>query len=266
MEGQSFQPVGVVCSHGLGKDGDAESAGGQVGDCSGCAGLEGDVGMYAFACAGLVEDGPNPGSLRHAHNRMGTDFGEGDPVPFGQRVVERDGGNQLFADEGERFELGGWRVSSSDQRQVDLAGSDPLDESVRAVLDQSDLDARMGNVERRQDVEQWGDGASRDHPDREAASDQPIDFVDGLAHGVNREQCGPGMRERRRPCGGEGGVAAGAVDKRGTEIGLELADWALTPDWLMCTRSAARVKFASSATATRYSSCLSSMTVDSRHQ
>src|SRR4051812_14358053 len=42
--------------------------------------------------------------------------------------------------------------------------------------------------------------------------------------------------------------------------------WALMPDWLMCTRSAARVKFCSSATATKYSSCLSSITVDSSSQ
>jgi len=47
---------------------------------------------------------------------------------------------------------------------LDVAGSDSLDESVRAVLDQGDLDAWMGIVERREDVEQWGDGASRDHP------------------------------------------------------------------------------------------------------
>ena len=39
--------------------------------------------------------------------------------------------------------------------------------------------------------------------------------------------------------------------------------WALTPDWLMCTRSAARVKFAVSTTATKYSSCLISITRDS---
>ena len=38
---------------------------------------------------------------------------------------------------------------------------------------------------------------------------------------------------------------------------------ALTPDWLTWTRSAARVKLASSATATKYSSCLSSITSDS---
>ena len=41
---------------------------------------------------------------------------------------------------------------------------------------------------------------------------------------------------------------------------------ALTPDWLMCTRSAARVKLASSATATKYSSCLSSITRDSSYE
>jgi hypothetical protein len=39
--------------------------------------------------------------------------------------------------------------------------------------------------------------------------------------------------------------------------------WALTPDWLICTRCAARVKFASSATAMKYSSCLISIATDS---
>ena len=42
--------------------------------------------------------------------------------------------------------------------------------------------------------------------------------------------------------------------------------WALTPDWLTCTRCAARVKFASSATATKYSSCRSSITSDSSYK
>src|ERR1035437_4309089 len=42
--------------------------------------------------------------------------------------------------------------------------------------------------------------------------------------------------------------------------------WALTPDWLICTRSAARVKFASSATAMKYSSCLSSISRDSSYE
>ena len=150
-------------------------------------------------------------------------------LPVSQGVVERDGSDEMFADEGERFELGGRRISGSDQGQVDITGSNSLDESVRAVLDQGDLDAWMGVVERREDVEQRGDGARRDHPDREAASDQPVDLVDGLAHGVNREQRGPSMRERRRSCGGEGGVAAGPVDERGTEICFELADLSADP-------------------------------------
>src|SRR5512144_419587 len=38
------------------------------------------------------------------------------------------------------------------------------------------------------------------------------------------------------------------------------------PDWVMCTRSAARVKLASSATATRYFNCRSSIIGDSSHQ
>ncbi|HEY5178156.1 MAG TPA: hypothetical protein VIJ07_00010 [Dermatophilaceae bacterium] len=70
------------------------------------------------------------------------------------------------------------------------------------------------------------------------------------------------MHERRRP-------AVVTLDVR-PDLLISLApsscsSWricALTPDWLIRTRSAARVKFASSATATKYSSCLSSITTN----
>ena len=42
--------------------------------------------------------------------------------------------------------------------------------------------------------------------------------------------------------------------------------WALTLDWLIRSRSAARVKFAASATATKYSSCLSYITTNTSLQ
>ena len=77
---------------------------------------------------------------------------------------------------------------------------------------------------------------------------------------------GAGVLERRRSGGCQGGRTARPVDEGRAEIVFELRIWALTPDWLMCTRSAARVKFASSATATKYSSCLSSITRDSSYE
>src|ERR1035437_7255926 len=109
--------------------------------------------MYAFACAVLVEDSPNPGSFRHAHDWVGADFGEGGPASFGQGVVERDGSDEMFTDEGERRELRGHCAGGSDQRQVDVAGSDSLDKTVGVVLDQGDLDSWMSVVERREDLD-----------------------------------------------------------------------------------------------------------------
>ena len=47
--------------HGLGKDGDAEPADGEIGDGARCAGFQRDVRWMAVA--GLVEHGPDPGAL-----------------------------------------------------------------------------------------------------------------------------------------------------------------------------------------------------------
>ena len=131
---------------------------------------------------------------------------------------------------------------------------------------QRDLDAGVGAVERGERVEQRRDGAAADHADDEPAADQPVHVVDRVPQRLGRGERGPGVVERRRA--GRVSVAVRA-DGRSAARRARCSSWrtwALTPDWLMCTRSAARVKLASSATATKYSSCLSSITTDSSHQ
>ena len=73
-----------------------------------------------------------------------------------------------------------------------------------------------------------------------------------------------------RACGRAAAPAAVSVatrpDRSIRDAPRSRSSWrtcALTPDWLTWTRSAARVKFASSATATKYSSCLNSITTHS---
>ena len=113
----------------------------------------------------------------------------------------------MFADEGERVQLRRWGAGGSDQRQVDLTGVNSFNETIGVVLDQGDLDPRVSAMERSEDFEQRGDGARGDHADAEPASHQTVYFVDGLAHGVDRCQHGPSVRERRRACGGQAGLA-----------------------------------------------------------
>ena len=82
--------------------------------------------------------------------------------------------------------------------------------------------------------------------------------ADGQRGAGGPERRGAGRRQRRGPLG--------AVEQRGAEVALELADLRADPGLADVHPPAARVKFASSATATKYSSCRSSMTRDSSHQ
>ena len=79
---------------------------------------------------------------------------------------------------------------------------------------------------------------------------EPGQLVDGLAHaGDPRGQGGARVGEHGGTGVGEAHGLARPVEERLAELLFQRADLALTPDWLMWTRSAARVKFAVSATA-----------------
>ena len=115
-------------------------------------------------------------------------------------------------------------------------------------------------MERGQGVEQRGDGAGRHHPDHDPAGQQPGHVVHRLAgRGRGRER-GPGVRQGRRPAAVSVAIRPDRSIRAAPRSRSSWRTCALTPDWLTWTRSAARVKFASSATATKYSSCLNSIT------
>ena len=174
--------------------------------------------------------------------------------------------HEAVAGDGERLQPARRGTGRPDQRQVGRAGPDALDEPVGVAFLQGDPDARMGEVERGERVEQRGDGARGHHPDHDPAGEQPGDVVHRLPDCGRGGERGPGVRQRRRPAP----VSVATRPDRSMRVAPRSRSswriWALTPDWLTRTRCAARVKFASSATATKYSSCRSSITSDSSYK
>ena len=158
---------------------------------------------------------------------------------------------------------GGVGAGSADEGHVHRAAAHPLDEPVRVVLNQGEVDPGMGAVEGGQRVEQRGDGARRDHADHQSTADEPVHLVHRLAYGLDGRQHGPRLLERGGAGGRQARRAAGPVEERRTEVLLELADLRADTGLADVDTRRGAVKFASSATATKYSSCLSSITDDS---
>ena len=111
-----------------------------------------------------------------------------------------------------------------DEGQVDGAVADPLDEPVGVVLQQRDLHARVGLVERGEGVEQRGDGAADDHADGEPAADQAGHLAHRLADRRGGGERGAGVFERGLSRDGEGDGARRPVEQLGTELPFQLAD------------------------------------------
>jgi len=177
IDDQGLQLSVVAGHHGLGEDGDAEAADGEIGDGARRAGLQRDVGLYAPGGAGLIEHGPDPCPCGHAHDRVRGDVRQGDPPLPGQGVAGRQHGDEPFADDRQRAQPWGRGAGRPDKGQVRLAGADAFGEPVGAVLDQGDLDAGVGAVKRGEGIEQRGDGARGDHADHKPAADQPVHGV-----------------------------------------------------------------------------------------
>jgi hypothetical protein len=98
-----------------------------------------------------------------------------------------------------------------------------------AVLDQGDIDARMGSMERGQGVEQPRDGAPVDHADGESTPDESGHLVHRVPNGLHRCEHRTGLVECRQTCCGQGGDTARTIDERGAEVALELPDLGADP-------------------------------------
>src|ERR1700722_19150267 len=106
VDGQSLQPT-VAGGHGPGHDGNAEPAYGEIGDSVRSTGLEHDVRLHVPLCARSVEHGPRSCPFGHTHDWVCTDGGERGSLSIGQWMIERDGGHESFAADGERLHTGG---------------------------------------------------------------------------------------------------------------------------------------------------------------
>jgi hypothetical protein len=82
----------------------------------------------------------------------------------------------------------------------------------------------MRAVERGEGVEQRGDRAADHHAHDDAAAHQAVDVVDGLADRTRGGQRRARVLEGGRAGGRHRRRAARAVDERGAELALELAD------------------------------------------
>ena len=150
-------------------------------------------------------------------------------TPPGERMAGRHRGHEALADDGERIESL-WRdTGGPDEGHVGRTGPDLLDQPIGVSFHQHDLDARMGQVERGQGVEQRGDGAGRHHPHHDLAGEQPGHVVHRLADRGRRRERGPGVRQGRRPSRRQRSHPAGPVDQGRAEIPLELADLRADP-------------------------------------
>jgi len=102
IDDQGLQLSVVAGHHGLGEDGDAEAADGEIGDGARRAGLQRNVRLDALGGAGLVEHGSDPGPLGQAHDRVRGDVRQGDPRSPGQGVAGRQRRHEPFADDLQR--------------------------------------------------------------------------------------------------------------------------------------------------------------------
>jgi hypothetical protein len=162
-------------------------------------------------------------------------------------VAARHGRDKLFADDRQSVQPGRRRAGSCDRGQAGCTGAHTFYELIRVVLEEGDLHAGVSELKRGEGVEQWSDRARRDHVDHEPPLDQSDNLVDCLPHGVHGREYGAGVHERSRPAVVTVAVRPERSSRFAPSSRSSWRIWAFTPDWLMCTRSAARVKFASSA-------------------
>jgi hypothetical protein len=142
----------------------------------------------------------------------------------------------------------------ADQGEVEPAVPEPLDQPVGVVLDQRDGDARVAVVEAGEEFGQDRQRAPADHAHRDLPAHQAGQVVDGQ----------PGVATASRAARANGRTADPTSVSRTERPDRSSNCWpssdssrrtcALTPGCATCTRLAARVKLASSATATKYSS------------
>ena len=131
-----------------------------------------------------------------------------------------NGGDELFVGDGRRLELRRRRAREAGQREVEPARADAVEQRVRRVLQEGDLDARVLGVEAGERVgKPAADG--RHHPDGDAAADQARQLVGGGADARGAGEGGAREGQHRPPGRGRRDGPGPAVEQRLAELGLE---------------------------------------------
>ena len=194
----------------------------------GRAGLQCDVRPRPPRRAAAVEDRADAGALGHADHGVGGNVGQRHALAARQQVMAGAAATSRSLMTGKPSRPGGHRGRAR-QREVGLPATTRSMSRSERVLDQRQLDAGVGRVERRQRVEQRRHSARGDHADHEPAAQHPGDLVDGLADGAGRREDRPGVLERRRARGRQRRRAPRAVDQLGAELLLEPSDLGADP-------------------------------------
>jgi hypothetical protein len=142
----------------------------------------------------------------------------------GQGVVGCDGDDEWLGVEelrgqGRRERLG----AEADDPRVDLPVGDGVDELGVLVAAEADLDGRVCAAELAEGVAEAVVYRAGD-ADAEPAVEDAAQGGDGLAASFGGGQCGAGVGEEGLACGGQGRLAAVAVEERFAELALEAAD------------------------------------------
>ena len=230
--------------HGVGQDGHPQSAFGEPGNDVGRTRLQPYPPGQSPFIAGIVERSPDSGARWQSDQRVVDKLFEGDPptpAPLGgPREPRRPACSSETTSEstpdGSSWEVPASARSSTPVRTPSISRSD---ESSRSEISISGY-RRWNSGER---VEEHRDGAGRDHADRHPAADQAGKLVRGPPGSAARRPAPPGRtagsRHRRRwagPCARLRSSNVWPSSRSSRRI------CALTPDWLTCTRAAARVK------------------------
>src|SRR5688500_15211461 len=85
---------------------------------------------------------------------MAADVGQPGPGTTAERMAGGDEGDDRLADDRRSGQAGRRGTGGGDEREIGTAVAHPLDQAVRVVLEQLDLDARVGPVERRERIEE----------------------------------------------------------------------------------------------------------------
>ena len=221
-------------------------------------GLERDPG----ADAGGVEERPDARPAWQADQRVRGQLLQRERVARGQRVTGRDRGHDRGVEDHAGLDALGRARAERRARQVELAGAHRRQQLVRRRLGERDLHPGCCAWKPAQQLGHEHGRPGGDHPDPQLPAQQARELLDRGAHAAHRGQRARGRTAARPRPPPSTSRAAGAVEQLDAELALEpphLRPHARLRDQHPL-RGAREARL--STTATKYSSCRSSIRRD----